>query len=218
MKKLGFIAIALVTLLATLGIGFSMWSQTVTIAGTVNTGYVSLSATAATGTWVYKDLTNSAMIVVKGTASVDAPYANNPTRYLLVGSAQATSTLPISCAPGSAGTSVNFAFDKLFPIPVGVVGSTMQTWDIDFTLTNTGTVPLKLELGTPSLSGSGLGNISIAYNIATGNAYEGQQIEPQGSTNVVVSITVPDNNSSQNLSGNFSALITAVQWNEYQAP
>jgi hypothetical protein len=38
MKKIGFIAIALVTVLATLGIGFSMWSQTVTVSGTVNTG------------------------------------------------------------------------------------------------------------------------------------------------------------------------------------
>jgi hypothetical protein len=40
MKKVGFLALAIVTVLATLGIGFSMWSQTVTVNGSVTTGNV----------------------------------------------------------------------------------------------------------------------------------------------------------------------------------
>jgi hypothetical protein len=216
MKKIGFIVIALMAVLASLGVAFSMWSQTVTITGQVDTGNVSLSLTAPTGTWVYKDLTTDAMVIVKGTADVNAPYVANPTRYLPVGSAAVTSTLPLTCAPGSSGVTVNFAFNNLFPLVVGgPTNGTNNTWDIDFTLNNIGSIPVKLELGPPSLSGHDTGNIQIAYNNAQGNAYEGQQLEPQGHTEVVVSITVPDDNNAQNLSGTFSAVIAAVQWNEY---
>lgn len=43
MKKIAFIGIAVVAALATLGIGFSMWSQTVTVNGSVATGKVSVA-------------------------------------------------------------------------------------------------------------------------------------------------------------------------------
>jgi hypothetical protein len=38
MKKVGFLVLALVLVLGTMGVGFSMWSQKVTITGTVGTG------------------------------------------------------------------------------------------------------------------------------------------------------------------------------------
>jgi hypothetical protein len=56
MKKLGFIAISLVTVLATLGIGFSMWSQTVTINGQVSTGNVNLTVSNPSCDIYFKDL------------------------------------------------------------------------------------------------------------------------------------------------------------------
>jgi hypothetical protein len=215
MKKIGLIAIAMITVLATLGIGFSMWSQTVTVNGTVNTGNLSLSVTSPTGTWVYKqenpqDPNFGKMDIVKGTSAQGAGWEAGD---VLIGSAAATSTLPLTCAPGSSGITVSYAFNNLFPIPDS--NGNMQSWDIDFTLTNIGTVPVKLELGQPTLS-TGFSNINIEYNTAPGDAYAGQQLDTGGTANVVVSILVPDNNNDQNLlNGTFSTVITAVQWNEY---
>ena len=42
MKKIGFIILALVLVFGTMGVGFSMWFQTVTVNGNVNTGKVSV--------------------------------------------------------------------------------------------------------------------------------------------------------------------------------
>jgi len=42
MKKIGLICLALVLALGTLGVGYAMWSETVTIGTTVNTGEVSI--------------------------------------------------------------------------------------------------------------------------------------------------------------------------------
>jgi hypothetical protein len=55
-NKIGFMALSIITVLATLGIGFSMWSQTITISGTVHTGNVSISVSNYTGTYAWKDL------------------------------------------------------------------------------------------------------------------------------------------------------------------
>jgi hypothetical protein len=56
MKKIGLIAIALVTVLATLGVGFSMWSQTAVIKGFVSSGNVQLTISNPTCDMLYKDL------------------------------------------------------------------------------------------------------------------------------------------------------------------
>lgn len=56
LKRLGFLSLALVLLLGTMGIGYSMWFQTITIDGTVNTGNVTICADNYSGTWAWKDL------------------------------------------------------------------------------------------------------------------------------------------------------------------
>lgn len=43
MKKIGFVILALVLVLGTMGLGYAMWSQTITINGNVNTGNVTLT-------------------------------------------------------------------------------------------------------------------------------------------------------------------------------
>jgi hypothetical protein len=42
MKKIGFVILALVLVLGTMGVGYAMWSQTMTVNGNVNTGNVCL--------------------------------------------------------------------------------------------------------------------------------------------------------------------------------
>ena len=54
MKKIGLLCLALVLALGTLGVGYAMWSDTITITGTVNTGSVDLDIMKCSNTWVWK--------------------------------------------------------------------------------------------------------------------------------------------------------------------
>jgi hypothetical protein len=56
MKKIGFVILALILILGTMGVAFSMWSQTVTVTGQVNTGNVTLTVSNPSCDLYFKDL------------------------------------------------------------------------------------------------------------------------------------------------------------------
>jgi hypothetical protein len=54
MKKIGIVSLTLVLALGVLGVGYAMWSDTVTIDGSVETGSVNLDIVEVSETYVYK--------------------------------------------------------------------------------------------------------------------------------------------------------------------
>jgi hypothetical protein len=229
MKKLGFIALALVTLLATLGIGFSMWSQTITITGNVNTGNVTLQVSNYTGTTVYKD---AGGLLVSATGAL--PMGTVPTapggalwgpayayvQSVVVGGVTYTDNAAHSCTSNS-GLTVNLAYHNLFPVPLAA-NQGFMAWTADFDVTNTGSIPVKLEISPVSTTNAtsspngGMPAISVTYaNGGTIANAEGYQIEPNGVVHVYISLTVNEQ-TVQSYNGSFSLTISGVQWNEYR--
>jgi hypothetical protein len=228
MKRIGFIALALVTLLATLGIGFSMWSQTVTITGNVNTGNVTLQVSNYTGTVAYKDSTGALVFSDSTLAMGPIPTAGagalwGPSYAFIHDVNGATDNAPHSCT-SEAGLTVNLWYQNLFPVPAASAG-TFRPWEADFDITNTGSIPVKLEVTAPSITDStvgvtGMPAIAVSYTTVGGGttiAAEGYQIEPNGVVHVSISLTVNEQ-TVQSYNGHFSLLISGVQWNEYTAP
>jgi hypothetical protein len=227
MKKLGFIALALVTVLATLGIGFSMWSQTITITGNVNTGNVTLQVSNYTGTMAYKDASGNLIFfqgsLPMGTTPAAPGGSEWGTSYAYVHDVNGNViNQPYSCT-SNLGLIVTLTYWNLFPVPTAVGAGTFKTWDADFDITNTGSIPVKLEIGPTSItntptSTAGMPNIAVSYkdaqNVVVASA-EGYQLEPNGVVHVMISLTV-DESTVQSYNGTFSLKISGVQWNEYR--
>jgi hypothetical protein len=251
MKKLGFIALALVTTLASLGIGFSMWSQTVTVNGSVNTGSVKLTTSNYTGTWAWKDIDDVAdetspfvdlpngLAFAQGAGYIGheilpqdltesgssilnvpnlQPYYTNASGidHSLIGFAEFTNvTNPLS---------LTATWDNIFPVPTTLpAGTSFYGWTVDFDLTNSGTIPVKIELNTatllpPATTGT-TPAISVTYKDANGatQLLEGYQIEPNQVIHVVITIGVDEGTMQSYTNGSFSLNIVGVQWNEYSA-
>jgi predicted ribosomally synthesized peptide with SipW-like signal peptide len=54
MKKIGLIVMALILALGAVGVGYAMWSDTVTVQGTVSTGSVDIDIIDVSETYIYK--------------------------------------------------------------------------------------------------------------------------------------------------------------------
>lgn len=223
MKKIGFIALSLVTLLATLGIGFSMWSQTITINGTVNTGNVSLQVSNYTGTWAYKDgggalvfTTTQPTIPVSSSAPAGALWGTAYAKVLNVNGDPSFNGGAYTCT-SNAGLTINLGYSDLFPVP-GATSGTFQPWVADFDITNVGSIPVKLEVGSTSTTDSptaGMPAITVTYvNGTTSISAEGYQLEPGNVIHVQIGLAVNEQ-TVQNYNGTFSLKISGVQWNEY---
>jgi hypothetical protein len=211
MKKVGFLALVIITVFTTLGVGFSMWSQTVAVSGNVNTGKVTLTVDDPTGTWGYKNLDNDATVVIYAPGTVatgptggDHPPVNN----ILVGYAAINNI---------TGQTVNATWSNLFPIPPG-----SNIWWIDFRVTNTGTIPVKFHVSpnppilnpsTPSNVPTFLVQYGPHYQAVTGDI-EGFQLEPGLNIQVDIGLVVGED-TVQSYQGTFTFSIVAQQWNEY---
>ncbi len=230
MKKIGLLALAIVLALGALGVGYAMWYQSVDISGTVQTGTVNISVSTPTGTLVYKDLTQGenygkifvvpgTVTEIPGTLPAAAIIPTNSDTGLLVAVAQPAPFAATDCTTPNGSLTIDVVYANLFPL-FDAAGNSQGTYDADFTLTNTGSIPVKAEPGlfTPTnLDG-------LTYQYLTEDAQsnpitlEGYQIDPGESIHVKVCITVPDEATAQNLSGSFTSSIDFVQWNEYTAP
>jgi hypothetical protein len=114
MKKLGFLVLAVVMAIGTLGVGYAAWTDQITINGTVNTGDVDINAVYFSGTDVYKDLACDCMIThfwVKDAAGAlmwENYSPHTPSNPLLIASAVAEPT-------AATDDSVDITFTGAFP-------------------------------------------------------------------------------------------------------
>lgn len=122
MKKIGLLCLALVLALGSLGVGYAMWSDTLTIKGNVNTGEVHVIFASQYDNDVKNDDPN-----VPGSWSGFPSPTWSGTRYNKdVGSTTST----------YEGTSAQFLITNGYPSYWGSV-----IWDVK----NTGTIPVKLH-------------------------------------------------------------------------
>lgn len=205
---------ALVLALGSLGVGYAMWFDTVTISGDVQTGSVDIEIVNASFDRVYKNLETDALVythhVVMPGGSVPA-YLGSP--YLLVGETTATrvdeSTLVIS-------------YNNIFPIP-GSGWNGSGFWFTDLSLHNNGTIPVKLAVDTV-VTGIPADWVTVMTDSFTpfpsGDPLEGIQLEPCHTLSIGIGIKIPQppDNVGMNLSGTITVTITGIQWNEYTAP
>jgi len=210
-KKLGLLCLTIVTALAVLGIGYSMWWSEIAVVGNVSTGSVNIVASNPDGTWAYKNLTDSSLVVSR------APQTGN---VLLVGSATATI---------SDDHDVVLNWTNLFPLG-NPNTPTFTDWECSFDVTNTGTVPVHIDLNqdpdgsgwysndpdSGSLTTNGAGfTVFFGYRDATGaiQSLEGYQLEPNQTIHVVFVVQVNED-TAQGQSGQFWLHIDGGQWNE----
>lgn len=102
MKKIGILALVLVFVLGTLGVGYAMWDKTLFIDGTVNTGEVDAIFTTA--------------------ECVEDPEAEGKDvgSCTLTGVGEQTLTITITNGYPCYGCTVNFTVDNIGTIPVKV--------------------------------------------------------------------------------------------------
>jgi predicted ribosomally synthesized peptide with SipW-like signal peptide len=220
-KKMGFLFLALVIVLAGIGVGYAAWTDSVTIQGTLQTGKVDLDVIGYSGTWVYKTPGIVEHEIYISQIGDNDP--NLPAGAFLVASATAVEG-------DHAPYDVVMTWDNLFPC-------------IDFTadvlLHYDGTIPAKVNsltwglLGDPDaatlaklekLDVAVTGAIIGKLNATSGEVDEyaepipvdlGSQLHYCDVIEVAVTIHVPQDNDLMCLSGSAWAKIEVVQWNEY---
>jgi hypothetical protein len=208
MKRIGLLALALVLALGTLGVGYAAWTDTINISGTVNTGSVDLNVVSYSGTWIYKDLDNDALVLYHWKLSPEQMASWNK---ILVAYAEATA--------GATDDSVVVTIDNAFPC---------QELTADFVIKYAGTIPVKVDAEITGTTGDALllAPYTVVkfywYNCVThvigAEITDVVQMHENDCVYCVMSLHLPQDNALMNLSGTFTAEINAVQWNEYPLP
>jgi predicted ribosomally synthesized peptide with SipW-like signal peptide len=236
MRKVGLIALALILALGSLGVGYAMWSDTVTINGTVNTGNVDLDIVEVSCTHVYKvidDIVGGDLDgEVVGNMIVDpscTPLAEEQDAdpddvddLLLVASAVTSSCM------GDTDYA-EMTFTNIFPTAVG------NEIEADIVLHYDGTIPAHIVY-TEDDSGLGLlaqyqeekwlymKNIGTPENPSYGDPEEiddpdDLQLHKSDKLKYIKYFDLPQTdvdptNATMGLSGTFLITIEAQQWNE----
>jgi len=234
MRKIGLIAMALVLALGTLGVGYAMWTDTVTINGSVTTGNVDLDIDSVSCTYVYKvvddivdddvtihekgDLIRSTSCTPMDLEQDDPADAVNDLE--LIASAVTTAM---------AGDDSDYAwmtFTNIFPTTLPI--------EADIVLHYDGTIPAHIvyteddsELG--ALSAVQMEAWYYKKNIGTPEnpdygawveqqSIDGLQLHQSDLLKYVKYFDLPESDEGgdvyQGLSGNFLITIEAQQWNE----
>jgi hypothetical protein len=215
MKKIGLLCLALVLALGALGVGYAAWIDTITIEGTVNTGSVDINVVYFSGTDIYKDLDTEAMVVVRwvkdAAGTVVWSRGTPPTNGLLVAWAAA--------APGAGDDTVVITYDNAFPT---------GNLTADFIVHYDGSIPAMV---TAEITSGDQWLIDL-WDAGNAGAY-GALVDMDKGFDVIAPIMrlpiqmhfcqyakvwlwldLPQDDKYMNLSGNFTAKITAIQWNE----
>jgi hypothetical protein len=162
----GILFMVLVGMLAAIGTGYALWSKTLNIEGTVNTGTVDADFDSASAS----------------DTGTDPGYDKDVASCTVSGVNSQTLTITI---------------DNGYP---------SYTCDVDFTVTNTGTVPVKVHSfdtsGVPSQLDVTLTGLPIGTQIDAG-------LEAPGDVHIHVNQT-----ADQGATYTFSASIQLNQWNE----
>jgi len=179
MKKIGFLIIALVLALGTLGVGYAAWTDEVIITGSVDTGSLDLVVEDYSGMWFWK--------VPGGTPEyfftvdpefVPAQVTGHPAPFI-VAYAASKQTLDSSSEP--VDDSITMTFSELFPIDspcVPLYGpdgddedsdpdlvACQYAWRADFVLHYNGTIPAMVDAEFTSATGDAemLWNLGYAW-------------------------------------------------------
>jgi len=226
-----------------MGAAYAMWSDTIFVNGTVDTGSVDLDFSDYSSTWVYKNLSTDAceLFHVNGITE-PAEYADNED-YMLVSYATITDTE--ADADGSGDEAVTVEFDNLFPLEA----TTMAPYCVDFIVKYNGSIPAHITAGIQTVNNADYdsgwledmwdaGYIYVVAYQDTDNdeeytdevpvtSVESLQLHNGDTVKVYLCIYVPQNPeaypelSQENISGKsgaFEAFITAYQWNEDYNP
>jgi hypothetical protein len=215
MKKIGLLCLALVLALGALGVGYAAWIDTITIQGTVNTGSVDINVEYYSGTDIYKNLDNEAMVTVHwvkdAAGAIVWSSGTPPTNGLLVAWAKAE--------PGAADDTVVVTYNNTFPtsdlvadIIVHYTGSVpaMVTADID---TEDKWLQDLWDDGWAGAYGA-IVDLSKGFNVVAPIVELPIQMHYCEYAKVWLWLDLPQDDTLMNLSGNFTATITAIQWNE----
>jgi predicted ribosomally synthesized peptide with SipW-like signal peptide len=218
-KKIIFIAVALVMALGGLGIGYAAWTDEVTITGEVNTGTVDIQVTDYSGTWLYKDPggPNNETWFHQGSAMVpfDPPAGSFEVAHAVA--------LP------DGDDKIKVEFVNLFPLNGG-----LDYWEADFVLHYAGSIPVKVEIADLAVAWDDPQLLlTLEYTI---DAYElvgtewvlladpeCKQLEYCNYIKYVIGIRVPQETSeinelNMNRSGDITGTISVIQWNESDCP
>jgi hypothetical protein len=233
MKKLGLICLAVIMALGTMGVGYAMWFDTITINGTVKTGQVKLI-------W----LNDSAETSDPAPGGKDSPwgYLNLPPGMVTL--------FDHTIIPGQIGTlrhldkNVGWT-DAIITDPHNVQVTLNDVYpcyavNVSLHALNDGTVPVKIPMPhltyyDPSLGQNVTGDLpkstwvyvkgldqygetSVSDVIELYWAHDaGEQLEPHDVVEYSFYIHVLQP-SRQNYTYNFSISLTGEQWNEYTGP
>jgi hypothetical protein len=203
MRKIGLLCLALVLALGALGVGYAMWTDTITIHGTVQTGEVCFEfwenhwgqvvCDQIPGTNIYPDKNWSGWI-----PSASQLFRSCPPGYVFDDVYCVNKDVAsVSFSPMQAdGTPIDA--EDLGIIPVEKLGVTIHNayphlaMDISFWVCNCGTVPI--IIGEPEISQSDYLLIQYGDNIGT-------QLEPGGCVEISFIVGVVQHKGYEDASG-----------------
>ena len=213
MKKIGLISLALVLALASLGVGYAMWSDTVYIEQTVETGTVSIgfskiSAAEPFGEFEGKEV-GSIDGWLTGAIKGTVDYTGVPTNVyesaeVLMENAYPSYQTAVFIDVANVGTIPIYISDMVFSmVEVDGTGAVIDTltwvWDV---VGEAG----HFENG----AGEGILNMDIVNLL-------GDQIHPGGKNTVQFDMHVKQP-AKQSATYIITISITGIQWNKYVAP
>ena len=229
MRKLGLICMALVLALGTLGVGYALWSDTVTIDGTIGTGTVNLDIEEVSSTYVYKviDLGYGAYVVGDIVVSPtpldldqDPLTEDDPLKDELL---EVASAVTVNNTADDV-EAITMTFTNIFPVSTsgGIIADVMIHY--------TGSIPAHVKVTGPTwdVAHDNLSAyIDLEWKLSTDSKATWTVVDPETETvqlencyylllNVVVDDVAlqADQMTAQGLYGEFDMSFAAEQWNE----
>jgi predicted ribosomally synthesized peptide with SipW-like signal peptide len=235
MKKTGIIMLALVVALGALGVGYAMWSDTVTVNGTVTTGSVDIDIESVSHTYVYKCIKAYGEYSVADIIFSPTPMPLNPViedpgpqenELLYVASAVTSAVLANDPAYDEDAEVATIVFDNIFPTTTANISG-------DVVLHYVGSIPAHVKLTnisytaidgvdlTPYLNvewfwddsddDPDLGYVKVA-------SPEALQLHYCDRVMVVINFDLEQIDEHMNCSGTFTGTVMVHQWNEEPTP
>ena len=244
MKKIGFLVLAIVLAIGSLGIGYAAWTDTIFINGTVNTGSVDIDAEYFSGSEYYKylgtgdgdDTMRHIIRDASGATVLSLPVGFDPTTtpadWYMVANA--------TCAPTCVDDEVRIIFNNALPIEAG------EPLSVDLVIHNAGSVPVMVDAditdadpmlewlwdnGYISWSACRVAFVDEdpeTFDFEFGDAlFDTFQLDPCQYAKVWIWINLPQDSDLESLPGgytqadfmsqswDFTAYIYAIQWNEH---
>lgn len=221
MKKVGFICLALVLALGSIGVAYAMWDKTLYIDTTVNTGEVDAEFVMA--------FTDDDGVV--NNPDKDAGDDGGGTLYDHWGPESSNDPMAAGPNPPRYEKDVGKCWAEIDAVDPQILHFYVENgypcyWNtLWFDILNTGTVPVNIEgldimpVGNWDRDGDGADDITVGWS----GLADGMQIDPgltaQGDIHIHVEQTLTDDESGfggENEIYEFTAEIWLVQWNEPQ--